>query len=163
MSYNESWGTILNKYLGERCYICPDAIGEFADIVCGDAWQDFDEKGYPSFINKKGISLVLTRTNNGEKIFREMVANGLVSIFKEYKDLNEIEKMQPFQASRRKTLYAKTLALRLTLHHLPIIDKKLFVPVKCNEFWIDFKRYLIRFLKKRETQILHRVRNYQKL
>lgn len=51
MSYNESWGNILGKYLQKRCKICPDGIGEFADIVCADAWHG-DKSGYPNFEEK---------------------------------------------------------------------------------------------------------------
>ncbi|MHB1371901.1 MAG: Coenzyme F420 hydrogenase/dehydrogenase, beta subunit C-terminal domain, partial [Pseudomonadaceae bacterium] len=47
MTYNDSWGKVLNRHLQTRCKICPDGIGEFADIVCADGWEG-DEKGYPS-------------------------------------------------------------------------------------------------------------------
>lgn len=45
--YNSSWGTVLNRHLQFRCKICPDGTGEFADIVCADAWYGKD--GYPDF------------------------------------------------------------------------------------------------------------------
>ena len=36
LSYEESWGGILQGYRPWRCRICPDHIGEFADITVGD-------------------------------------------------------------------------------------------------------------------------------
>ncbi|HBC01034.1 MAG TPA: coenzyme F420 hydrogenase, partial [Pseudomonas sp.] len=39
MTYNDSWGKVLNRHLQTRCKICPDGIGEFADIVCADGWE----------------------------------------------------------------------------------------------------------------------------
>src|SRR3712207_7050821 len=38
-----------------RCKICPDGTGEFADIVCADAWYGKD--GYPDFAEREGRSL----------------------------------------------------------------------------------------------------------
>ncbi|HNY47272.1 MAG TPA: Coenzyme F420 hydrogenase/dehydrogenase, beta subunit C-terminal domain, partial [Casimicrobium sp.] len=33
LSYEQSWGEVLQKYRQWRCYICPDHSGEFADAV----------------------------------------------------------------------------------------------------------------------------------
>jgi coenzyme F420 hydrogenase subunit beta len=66
MSYESAWGNILNKHLQFRWKICPDGIGEFADIVCGDAWYA-TESGKPDFSEHPGRSLVITRTESGKR------------------------------------------------------------------------------------------------
>jgi hypothetical protein len=38
-TYEQSWGEILQKYRQWRRYICPDHIGEFANIAVADAWH----------------------------------------------------------------------------------------------------------------------------
>jgi len=39
LSYDQSWGVILQKYRQWRCYICPDHVGEYADVAIADAWH----------------------------------------------------------------------------------------------------------------------------
>ena len=34
-SYNESWGQVLGRDVRFRCKICPDGIGQYADLVVG--------------------------------------------------------------------------------------------------------------------------------
>lgn len=39
LTYEESWGNILQKYRQWRCYVCPDHTGEYADIAVVDPWR----------------------------------------------------------------------------------------------------------------------------
>jgi coenzyme F420 hydrogenase subunit beta len=110
MSYNDSWGNILSKQVQFRCKICPDGSGGQADIVCGDAWES-DEKGYPLFAETDGRSLVLSRTNRGEQFLQRAITNGVVSC----QDLaiDQIAKMQPFQAKRKRQVISRLAAMRI--------------------------------------------------
>ncbi len=110
MDYATSWGTILNRHLQFRCKICPDGIGEFADVVGADAWYGKD--GYPDFAERAGRSLVLSRTATGEKLVGEAVAAGYIAV--EALAREEIAKMQPYQENRKKMVLSRLLALRLT-------------------------------------------------
>jgi coenzyme F420 hydrogenase subunit beta len=109
MDYATSWGTILNKHLQLRCKICADGVGEFADIVCADAWYGKD--GYPDFAEQDGRSLILTRTAIGEQLVIDAQAAGYVTA----QDLAiaEIEKMQPYQANRKRLLYSRLSGMKL--------------------------------------------------
>jgi coenzyme F420 hydrogenase subunit beta len=110
MTYNESWGTVLNKHLQARCKVCVDGIGESADVVCGDAWHE-TENGYPSFEESLGRSLTLSRSKVGDKLLQEAVADGVISL-REY-DVREIDKIQPFQKNRKQTLLMRMLAIKM--------------------------------------------------
>lgn len=110
MDYATSWGTILNRHLQFRCKICPDGVGEFADVVGADAWYGKD--GYPDFAERAGRSLVLSRTATGEKLVGEAVAAGYIAV--EALAREEIAKMQPYQENRKKMVLSRLLALRLT-------------------------------------------------
>lgn len=112
MTYAESWGGILSKEQQFRCKICPDGIGGAADLVCADAWYG-DDKGYPDFSEAEGRSLVIPRTPLGQRLLDRAIANGNVSV--QPLDPGEIERMQPFQARRRRESRARHLALRLAL------------------------------------------------
>ncbi|SHN38048.1 coenzyme F420 hydrogenase subunit beta [Duganella sacchari] len=107
--YATSWGTVLNRHLQARCKICPDGIGEFADVVCADAWYGKD--GYPDFAEQEGRSLVISRTGQGEQLLAEATAAGYLSVAP--LDVDEIRKMQPYQENRKQMVLARVLALRL--------------------------------------------------
>ena len=110
MSYQESWGRILNKHLQLRCKICVDGTGEFADITFADAWHGGDE-GYPKFEEQAGRSLILTRTAVGRDLLDGAALNGYVQ--HEPLDLAEVIKMQPYQAIRKKLLLSRIVAMRM--------------------------------------------------
>ncbi|WP_233997710.1 Coenzyme F420 hydrogenase/dehydrogenase, beta subunit C-terminal domain [Erythrobacter dokdonensis] len=108
MDYNTSWGSILNRHLQFRCKICPDGIGEFADIVCADGWH-CDEKGYPLFEEQEGRSIVLSRTRKGEElVLRAMNARNLAC---EPLEIEQIRHIQPFQARRKGLVLPRLMAM----------------------------------------------------
>ena len=116
MTYNDSWGKVLNRHLQTRCKICPDGIGEFADIVCADGWEG-DEKGYPSFAEREGSSLILVRSAKGLTLLRNAEALGVVKA--EAFDKSGIAAIQPFQFYRRTTIAPRLLAMRLLMLKTP--------------------------------------------
>ncbi|NRR31608.1 Coenzyme F420 hydrogenase/dehydrogenase, beta subunit C-terminal domain [Oxalobacteraceae bacterium] len=115
MDYNSSWGTILNKHLQFRCKICPDGTGEFADVVCADAWYGKD--GYPDFTERDGRSLILSRTAAGEALVREAMALQVIEAAE--LDVGEIAKMQPYQVDRKRMVLGRVLATRLAQGRAP--------------------------------------------
>lgn len=110
MSYEHSWGHHLSKEVQFRCKICPDAVGGAADIACADAWYG-DESGYPSFEEEEGRSLIMSRTEAGERVLNSAVSADILEI--EPLDPREIERMQPAQARRKRLIAARSLALVL--------------------------------------------------
>jgi coenzyme F420 hydrogenase subunit beta len=74
MSYEESWGRILQKHRQWRCYVCADHTGEFADIAVGDPWYREIEP------EEAGHSLVLVRTARGREILHRAIAAGALQV-----------------------------------------------------------------------------------
>lgn len=107
MDYNASWGSILNRHLQFRCKICPDGTGEFADLVCADAWYGKD--GYPDFTERDGRSLIVARTKAGERLYRRALAEGWIA--SEPLAVGEIAEMQPYQAHRKRNVLARVVGL----------------------------------------------------
>jgi coenzyme F420 hydrogenase subunit beta len=70
LTYEQSWGAILQKHRQWRCMICPDHTGEFADVSVGDPWYRAIEPG------EAGRSLVLVRTERGRAAVRSAIAAG---------------------------------------------------------------------------------------
>jgi len=116
MSYNESWGTILNQQLHRRCKLCLDGIGSEADIVAADSW-DSDDRGYPVFTEGAGRSFIITRTPRGEEILREAIAGGY--LVGRTTDIRKLDNIQPSQRLRRTMGYARILGYRLGGNKVP--------------------------------------------
>ena len=70
LTYDESWGQVLQKHRQWRCYVCADHTGEFADVAVGDPWYRDIQPG------EAGHSLVLARTELGRQAVEEAIAAG---------------------------------------------------------------------------------------
>lgn len=116
MSYGESWGDYLTKEVQFRCKICPDSVGGSADISCADAWYG-DERGYPSFEEQDGRSLIIPRTETGERVLREAVEVGVIAL--QALPISDIDLMQPAQAARKRLVCSRLSGLRMTLQPAP--------------------------------------------
>jgi len=59
-----------------RCLSCPDETNELADISCGDAWlPEFKDE-------KKGKSVIITRSHLAERLLSNAVHSGIISATK---------------------------------------------------------------------------------
>lgn len=115
-TYNESWGKVLRRHVHALCKICPDGIGEQADIVAADAWYG-DDDGYPTFAEADGRSLIIARTPLGQDLLDAVRAEG--AMVTEPLEVREIDRMQPGQINRRKQLRIRVFAYRLMRHAVP--------------------------------------------
>jgi len=115
-TYNDSWGSTLNRHLNFRCKICPDGIGLQADIAVGDAWETAD--GYPDFDERDGKSLVMVRTHKGQEIVNAALGSKAVTMNKIATP--DIAVMQPYQDQRRRKVAARILAYNLYKRRSPV-------------------------------------------
>ncbi|MCR8726845.1 Coenzyme F420 hydrogenase/dehydrogenase, beta subunit C-terminal domain [Frigidibacter sp. ROC022] len=116
MSYADSWGGILSRHVQFRCKICPDGIGSFADVVCADAWEA-DEKGYPRFEERDGVSLAVGRSVKGDVLLRRAVESGYLELSPF--DPAGLSAIQPGQLSKRRFVLSRVLALKLLWKPVP--------------------------------------------
>lgn len=117
MSYLESWGEILGRYVQWRCKLCPDGTGEFADLACADAWH-LAADGTPDFSEHEGRSFALARTPRGEELLERALAAGAVLRLEEA-SAADLEAVQLHQSYRRRTMLARYLALALVFRGFP--------------------------------------------
>ncbi|MBL8351858.1 MAG: Coenzyme F420 hydrogenase/dehydrogenase, beta subunit C-terminal domain [Burkholderiaceae bacterium] len=113
LDYNTAWGNILNRHLQPRCKLCADGTGEFADLVCADAWYGKD--GYPDFAERDGRSLVIVRTAAGQAL----AAGAGKAVSLEDFDAAELRRIQPYQFSRKAGMLARLTAMRLFGRRVP--------------------------------------------
>lgn len=111
LTYEQSWGEILQKYRQWRCYICPDHIGEYADIAVADAWHRSISDYQP------GLSVILGRTKRGLEIVHRAQSDGYLSL--QETDPSVLEQCMPWQVSLRGHLWGRLLMLRILRVPIP--------------------------------------------
>lgn len=104
--YDESWGRVLGPTTQWRCKICPDGVGQSADIVCADSWET-DERGYPTFAEGDGVSALIARTPRGRDVILAAVDAGVIAV--RTLDGAQLRDAQPLQTARRRFLFARLL------------------------------------------------------
>ncbi len=114
--YDDSWGSELGPTIQWRCKVCPDGVGEAADIVAADYWHA-DADGYPVFTEGDGVSALLTRTERGHEVVQRALTAGVLEGHD--LDLGALAGVQPLQVDRRRTLLARTIGARLAGRRVP--------------------------------------------
>ena len=116
MSYDESWGSRLGRQVHPRCKLCPDGVGESADVTAADLW-DADDRGYPVFADQAGVSALIARTPRGYQLVLDAVAAGVLVVHP--LRIERLAAVQPLQEERRRTLAGRLLGARLAGRKVP--------------------------------------------
>ena len=129
LTYEESWGKLVRHHRSFRCNLCPDGLGELADISCGDAWHLY-EKQKDDF----GRSLVLARSKRGIDILHRAMESGYLQL--EKSRVSDVIKAQPL-TGRRAEIFGRLLAMKLLCIPTPnLVGFSLF---KC---WMTTSLYI---------------------
>lgn len=115
--YRTSWGDRLGPTIQWRCKICPDGVGESADLAACDYWET-DAEGYPLFEEGDGRSGLLVRTERGREVLRAAMEAGVLE--GERIEARRIAAIQPGQTWRRENLWARLLGARLAGVRVPV-------------------------------------------
>ena len=113
LTYEQAWldDQVPWKYdLQFRCKICPDAIGETADVSCPDGWVMKD--GKPVYEEAPGVNLVITRTRAGEELVRAAESEKVLTL--EAFSMAQLDEMHDDHRDRKTHWPARMLGLRLT-------------------------------------------------
>lgn len=108
--YESAWGAHLGRDLPWRCKLCPDGTGGDADIAVGDYWAA-DAKGYPTFADAPGASVVIARSIRGHDWLLRAEREGVLSLGPI--DLEQVARIQPLQSERRRTVLWRILGRKL--------------------------------------------------
>lgn len=116
LDYEASWGATLGRALHPRCKLCPDGVGEAADIVAADLW-DADDRGYPIFDDAAGTSALIARTRRGYEIVLAAVDAGVLVVHP--MRIERLAAVQPLHVERRSTLAGRMLGAMLAGRRIP--------------------------------------------
>jgi coenzyme F420 hydrogenase subunit beta len=92
-----------------RCKICPDAVGEVADVSCPDGWVLRD--GEPIHAEAQGRNIILARTATGRDLVERARAAGYVET--EACTVAELEATERDHLPRKLSAHARAAGVRL--------------------------------------------------
>lgn len=109
MEYNDVWTKKKWKYaLQFRCKVCPDAVGESADISVPDGWVLKD--GRPTYEEAPGTNAAVVRTPKGQDLVRRAVEAGYLDL--DPLSLEEARQMHVSHMDRKLTAQAQLHSVR---------------------------------------------------
>ena len=112
-TYLEMWEDESQWRIQNRCKICPDAIGEVADVAAADYWPG----GVPSG-EDAGFNSIIARTPTGRDLLRDAEAAGAIRIVREL-TMRDMDDTQPHQVRKKKSVWARLAGMRAAGHLAP--------------------------------------------
>lgn len=116
--YNIAWSRFLAKpkFVLPRCRLCFKGFAEFSDISLGDPWVLQDS------LEAIGESLIVTRSELGERIIKEMYLGDFIKIKKTIKSV--IINSQKSIVAKKKKILNEIRILNIVEKFIPILKER---------------------------------------
>lgn len=111
LHYLDFWGEDESAWsLPFRCKICPDGIGEGADIAAADTWPNATPDRAAS-LTDPGVNAILIRTRAGLDLIDAAVRDGALTLDRPV-DVDFLNETQPHQVTKKRFALARHQGLR---------------------------------------------------
>lgn len=123
LTYQDMWKDEATWRIQPRCKICPDAIGESADLAASDVWPG----GAPAGENA-GFNGVIVRTPRGLELYRAALAAGAIVAEPRQVNFRDFDDFQPHQVYKKRAVWARLAGMRAAgkpvpeTHNLRLIE-----------------------------------------
>ena len=114
IDYNSFWGEESTWRVPFRCKICPDAIGESADVAALDTWPGGSPKG-----EDEGFNAAIARTQKGLELMNNAIDAGYIKKGNSL-SIEEISDFQPHQVKKKQAVFARHRGMKK--NNLPTIE-----------------------------------------
>ena len=104
-TYEELWADEAGWRIQTRCKLCPDAIGEAADVAAADIWPGAQPEGEDA-----GFNGIITRSPEGQALVDEAVAAGALVQGKPLGP-RDYDHFQPHQLRKKQAMAARLRGL----------------------------------------------------
>ncbi|SLN67318.1 coenzyme F420-reducing hydrogenase subunit beta [Roseovarius albus] len=104
-TYQEFWADESGWKIQSRCKLCPDAIGEAADVAALDIWPGGTPVG-----EDEGFNGIITRSKVGQDLVQAAVAAGDLVLGQDH-DPRQLDDFQPHQVSKKHAVAARLRGL----------------------------------------------------
>ena len=106
MNYLDYWGEDESSWgLPPRCKICPDGIGDSADIAASDTW-DGGSPAWEGQDDDPGFNAVLVRTSRGKGLMNRAISAGYVCRG-DTMTPTDMNRVQPHQEAKKRAVWAR--------------------------------------------------------
>lgn len=105
-TYNDMWADDAGWRLQFRCKICPDAIGEVADIAASDIWPGGSPSGEDA-----GFNGIITRSTRGSELLNDAVAAGALKL-EQPLTARDMDNFQPHQVRKKEAVWSRLVGLK---------------------------------------------------
>jgi coenzyme F420 hydrogenase subunit beta len=113
LTYRQMWEDESRWMIQPRCKICPDAIGQAADLVASDAWLN----GGPA-VEDEALNGIFVRTQRGVELYDAAVAAGVLTI-KRPSSFTEFDVLQSHQVRKRRAVWARLKGMQIAGKPIP--------------------------------------------
>jgi coenzyme F420 hydrogenase subunit beta len=121
-TYLDMWGEDESAWsLPFRCKVCPDGIGEAADIAASDTWPG----GSPTWegqADDPGTNGVVARTRAGLELLEAAARDGAIVIEREITP-RDMDLYQPHQVNKKHAVWARYVGLRTAGQLVPEVRR----------------------------------------
>jgi coenzyme F420 hydrogenase subunit beta len=114
LTYNQVWEDEAKWMIQPRCKICPDAIGESADLVATDVWPGGGPTGEDA-----GFNGIIVRTLRGLELFQAALAANVISLEPRQVSFRDFDLYQPHQVRKKRAAWVRMQAMRDAGLHTP--------------------------------------------
>jgi coenzyme F420 hydrogenase subunit beta len=105
-SYLDFWGEDDSAWqLPPRCKVCPDGIGDSADVAASDTWDG----GAPTVAGAKtdlGVNAAIVRTEKGVELMHNAINAGYIVRDKNLTP-DDMNRFQPHQEAKKRSVWAR--------------------------------------------------------
>ena len=113
LTYRQMWEDESRWMIQPRCKICPDAIGQAADLVASDAWLN----GGPA-VEDEALNGIFVRTQRGLELYDAAVAAGVLTI-RRPSSFAEFDVLQSHQVRKRRAVWARLKGMQIAGKPIP--------------------------------------------
>jgi coenzyme F420 hydrogenase subunit beta len=117
VTYEDMWGDEAGWRIQPRCKICPDAIGEAADVVSADCWP-----GGAPVAEDDGFNAVMVRTEAGARLFEAAVAEGAIVLDRPI-GFRDMDNFQPHQVRKKHAVWARLEGMAAAGMPIPQVER----------------------------------------
>ncbi len=107
LTYQEMWQDESQWKIQPRCKICPDAIGESADLAASDVWPGGGPSG-----EDEGFNGIIVRTVRGLELYRAALAAGAIVVEPHDITFRDLDEFQPHQVRKKRAVWARLAGMK---------------------------------------------------
>ena len=107
LTYQDMWEDEATWRIQPRCKICPDAIGESADLAASDVWPGGGPAG-----EDEGFNGIIVRTPRGLELYRAALEAGAIAVESQRVGFRDFDGFQPHQVRKKRAVWARLAGMK---------------------------------------------------